>query len=92
MSNPDTVMPMLDSKLVLLINSCNKMHLTCPCDLCRQINLHYLTMQCTRNIIIGQGTLVSNIYKVGNGTELEAVGFLFEPYLWRPCGVTWDSS
>ena len=24
--------------------------------------------------------------------ELEAVGFQFEPYRWRHCGVTWDSS
>ena len=28
----------------------------------------------------------------GNGIELEAVGLRFEPYRWRPCGVTWDSS
>ena len=35
-----------------------------------------------------QGCLV----QVGNGIELEAVGFRFEPYRWRPCGVTWDSS
>ena len=28
----------------------------------------------------------------GNGIELEAVGFQFEPYLWLPFGVTWDSS
>ena len=28
----------------------------------------------------------------GNGIELEAVGLQFEPYRWRPCGVTWDSS
>ena len=26
------------------------------------------------------------------GIELEAVGLQFEPYRWRPCGVTWDSS
>ena len=30
--------------------------------------------------------------QVGNGIELEAVGLQFEPYRWRPCGVTWDSS
>ena len=30
------------------------------------------------------------LVQVGNGIELEAVGFLFKPYLWRPCGVTWD--
>ena len=35
-----------------------------------------------------QGSLV----QVGNGIELEAVGLQFEPYQWRPCGVTWDSS
>ena len=36
-----------------------------------------------------QGCLV----QVGNdGIELEAVGFQFEPYRWRPCGVTWDPS
>ena len=28
----------------------------------------------------------------GNGIELNAVGLQFEPYRWRPCGVTWDSS
>ena len=27
-----------------------------------------------------------------SGIELEAVGFQVEPYRWRPCGVTWDSS
>ena len=32
------------------------------------------------------------LVQVGNGIELEAVGFRFEPYRWRPCGVTWDSS
>ena len=32
------------------------------------------------------------LVQVGNGIELEAVGFPFEPYWWRPCGVTWDSS
>ena len=36
----------------------------------------------------GKGCLV----QVGNGIELEAVGLQFEPYRWRPCGVTWDSS
>ena len=31
--------------------------------------------------------------QVGNGiVELEAVDLQFEPYRWRPCGVTWDSS
>ena len=33
--------------------------------------------------------------QVGNGIELEAVGFQFEPYRdrdwWRPAGVTWHS-
>ena len=38
--------------------------------------------------MISKGCLV----QVGNGIELEAVGFQFEPYRWRPCGVTWDSS
>ena len=32
------------------------------------------------------------LVQVGNGIELEAVGLQFEPYRWRPCGVTWDSS
>ena len=32
------------------------------------------------------------LVQVGNGIELEAVGLQFEPYQWRPCGVTWDSS
>ena len=30
------------------------------------------------------------LVQVGNGIELQAVGFQFEPYWWRPCGVTWD--
>ena len=34
----------------------------------------------------------SCLVQVGNGIELEAVGLQFEPYRWRPCGVTWDSS
>ena len=34
----------------------------------------------------------SPLVQVGNGIELEAVGLQFEPYRWRPCGVTWDSS
>ena len=38
--------------------------------------------------LILKGCLV----QVGNGIELEAVGLQFEPYRWRPCGVTWDSS
>ena len=37
---------------------------------------------------LSEGCLV----QVGNGIELEAVGLQFEPYRWRPCGVTWDSS
>ena len=32
------------------------------------------------------------LVQVGNGIELKAVGLQFEPYRWRPCGVTWDSS
>ena len=34
------------------------------------------------------------LVQVGNGRELEAVtvGLQFEPYRWRPCGRTWDSS
>ena len=32
------------------------------------------------------------LVQVGNGIELEAVGFQFKPYLWRSCGVTWDLS
>ena len=35
---------------------------------------------------------VTCLVQVGNGIELEAVGLQFEPYRWRPCGVTWDSS
>ena len=31
------------------------------------------------------------LVQVGNGIELEAVGFQFEHYLWCPCGVIWDS-
>ena len=30
------------------------------------------------------------LVKVGNGIELDTVGRQFEPYRWRPCGVTWD--
>ena len=30
------------------------------------------------------------LVQVGNGIELQAVGFQFESYRWRPCGVTWD--
>ena len=42
---------------------------------------------------IGPGfCLVGMSCQVGNGIELEAVGLQFEPYRWRPCGVTWDSS
>ena len=40
------------------------------------------------DVIPFKGCLV----QVGNGIDLEAVGLQFEPYLWRPCGVTWDSS
>ena len=32
------------------------------------------------------------LVQVGNGIELETVGLQFEPYRWRHCGVTWDSS
>ena len=32
------------------------------------------------------------LVQVGNGLELGAVGLQFEPYRWRPCGVTWNSS
>ena len=32
----------------------------------------------------GQRRLVSD-------TELDTVGRQFEPYRWRPCGVTWDA-
>ena len=39
-------------------------------------------------ISVFEGCLV----QVGNGIELEAVGLQFKPYLWRFCGVTWDSS
>ena len=42
----------------------------------------------TSDIDSDKGCLV----QVGNGIELQAVGFQFEPYRWRPCGVTWDSS
>ena len=30
------------------------------------------------------------LVQVGNGIELDTVGCQFEPYRWRPCGVTWD--
>ena len=41
---------------------------------------------------IGAGDGKGCLVQVGNGIELEAVAFRFEPYRWRPCGVTWDSS
>ena len=37
-------------------------------------------------------TVAGCLVQVGNGIELEAVGLQFEPYRWRPCGETWDSS
>ena len=37
-------------------------------------------------------TVTTEKPKSAYGIELEAVGFRFEPYRWRPCGVTWDSS
>ena len=44
-------------------------------------------------IFIYQQTVYKGcLVQVGNGIELEAVGLQFEPYQWRPCGVTWDSS
>ena len=49
----------------------------------------YITSRAHRDIYIGtqlEGTAgVARLY----GIELEAVGLQFEPYLWRPCGVTW---
>ena len=61
-------------------------------NLCSFDNWNY---ECERNLCFHglvidclQGCLV----QVGNGIELEAVGLQFEPYRWRPCGVTWDSS
>ena len=39
-----------------------------------------------------QDKLQGCLIQVGNGIELEAVCLQFEPYRWRPCGVTWDSS
>ena len=29
------------------------------------------------------------LVQVGNGIEPDTVGRQFEPYRWRPCGVTW---
>ena len=31
------------------------------------------------------------LVQVGNCIELDTVGRQFEPYLWLPCGVTWDA-
>ena len=39
---------------------------------------------CCHCIISDMGYLA----QVGNGIELDTVQF--EPYQWRPCGVTWD--
>ena len=50
---------------------------------------------CSVNIVVGWLKILLQqlcLVQVGNGIELEAVGFRFEPYRWRPCGVTWDSS
>ena len=64
------------------------------------MSLHW-TRRVTCNMIQGliyyamMGSGHSAIYTLvqfGNGIELEAVGFQLEPYLWRPCGVTWESS
>ena len=49
-------------------------------------------MQETIAVIIGCWSYIIRLVQVGNGIELEAVSFWFEPYQWRPCGVTWDSS
>ena len=38
------------------------------------------------------GRVKGCLVQVGKGIELEALGLQFEPYRWRPCGVTWDSS
>ena len=37
-------------------------------------------------------TFDDQVVQVGNGIELDTVGLQFEPYPWRPCGVTvtWD--
>ena len=52
--------------------------------------------QCTLKQIWQQLVLIKSnkgcLVQVGNGIELEAVGLQFEPYQWRPSGVTWDSS
>ena len=49
-------------------------------------------MQETIAVIIGCWSYTIRLVQVGNGIELEAIGFWFEPYQWLPCGLTWDSS
>ena len=41
---------------------------------------------------LSQNNVIGCLVQVGNGIELEAVGLQFEPYWWRPCGVTQNSS
>ena len=61
--------------------------------LCKYI-ISYVTKRTYMYLLCSLGVyhLFGCLVQVGNGIELEAVGLQFEPYRWRPCGVTWDSS
>ena len=64
-------------------------HIKQHCKILYSNNWSIVTVIASNHVlIITEGCPV----QVGNGIELEAVGLQFEPYLWRPCGVTWDSS
>ena len=41
---------------------------------------------------LGRAYEMGCLVQLGNGIELEAIGLQLEPFLWRPCGVAWDSS
>ena len=44
----------------------------------------------TRNQMASEETSKGCLVQVGNGIEVDAGGSRFEPYRWRPCGVTLD--
>ena len=44
---------------------------------------------------VGPGLIILRHVQVGNDIELDTVGRQFQPYRWRPCGLTgrtWDAS
>ena len=42
-------------------------------------------------LLLGWVLVKGCLVQVGNDIELDTVGRQFEPYRWRPCGVTWDA-